>query len=72
MTNNAKQAIKALTAAQIPMAGSQNKYAAKLGISAATITNLMQGKFELISDEMWRKLADFFDCVVKFIFVIVF
>lgn len=37
---------------------SQNKAAASLeGTSAATLSTILQGKWELISDDMWRKIA---------------
>ena len=37
---------------------SQNKAAASLeGTSAATLSAILQGKWELISDDMWRKIA---------------
>lgn len=35
---------------------SQNKIAIKAGISAATINHMINGKWELIKEEMWRKV----------------
>jgi len=35
---------------------SQNKVAIKAGISAATINHMIHGKWELIKEEMWRKV----------------
>lgn len=37
---------------------SQNRAAASLkGISAATLSNILAGKYEMISDDMWRSIA---------------
>lgn len=36
---------------------SANKLAAQLGINAGTLSNVRQGKTELVSDTMWRKIA---------------
>lgn len=58
MENKAKQKIQALTAARIEVAGSQNKYAAQIDVAPATLTNLMRNNWELISEDMWQKLAD--------------
>ncbi len=41
----------------IKLKGSQNKAATALGISAATLSNILNGKTENIADEMWRVLA---------------
>jgi len=41
----------------IKLKGSQNKAATALGISAATLSNILNGKTENIADEMWRMLA---------------
>ncbi len=41
----------------IKVKGSQNKAATALGISAATLSNILNGKTENIADEMWRVLA---------------
>lgn len=35
---------------------SQNKMAAKLGISTATVSQIINGNWKLIKDEMWRKV----------------
>lgn len=38
--------------------GSQNKAAASIkGVSSATISQMINGKWELIKDEMWRNVA---------------
>lgn len=53
-----KQQIKEALDAFIKVKGSQNKAANALkGISAATVSQVMNGNWELISDEMWRSLS---------------
>lgn len=37
--------------------GSQNKAAVSLNISSATISNILNGKWETITDEMWRSVS---------------
>lgn len=37
--------------------GSQNKVATKCGVSSATISQMMNGNWELIKAEMWQKVA---------------
>lgn len=41
----------------IKVKGSQNKAATALGISAATLSNILNGKTESIAPEMWRSIA---------------
>ena len=41
----------------IGKAGSQNKAATQLRIAPATLSAIMQGKWESISDEMWARMA---------------
>jgi len=36
---------------------SQNKLAVRLGISSANVSNMINGKWDRISDEMWQKVA---------------
>lgn len=57
ITNTAKNEILRLTNQQIEIVGSQNKYARSKGISEATMSNFVQKKWSVISEEMWRKLA---------------
>lgn len=58
MEDRQKKQISAALAAYVGKYPSQNKAAASLdGTSAATISAILQGKWELISDEMWRKIA---------------
>lgn len=58
MDERQKQRISAALAAYVAKYPSQNKAAASLdGTSAATLSAMLQGKWELISDEMWKKVA---------------
>lgn len=57
ITEKTKREIQRLTLEQIRVSGSQNKYARSRKISVATMSNFISGKWETISDEMWRKLA---------------
>ena len=41
----------------IGKAGSQNKAATQLRIASATLSAIMAGKWDSISDEMWAKVA---------------
>ena len=41
----------------VTLKGSQNKAATALGISAATLSKILNGKTDDIADEMWRILA---------------
>ena len=52
-----KETIKSELNKHVAHIGSANKAAATLGISNATISNIQNGKDELISAEMWRKIA---------------
>lgn len=52
-----KQLIVETLADFVQRAGSQNKAATQLRIASATLSAIMQGKWESISDEMWAKVA---------------
>lgn len=58
ITNQAKEQIKFLTADGIRIAGGQNEYARRNGISSAHISNLMNSNWEVIAEKMWKKMAD--------------
>lgn len=53
-----KVEIKKLTEAKIQLMGSARKYAEKIGVSPATITNLMGQNWPAIGPAMWKKLAE--------------
>jgi len=58
MTLKEKQSIKALLAEYVEQKGSQNKAARSLNeVSAATISQILSGNWDLISDDMWRNVA---------------
>lgn len=58
MKKDEKQAIADLLKEYCDLKGSQNKAAASLNaVSAATISQLLNGNWELITDEMWRNIA---------------
>lgn len=58
MDERQKRQISAALSAYVKKYGSQNKAAASLdGASAATLSAIQQGKWELISDDMWRKIG---------------
>lgn len=52
-----KQEITEALKAYVAKYPSQNKAATSLNVSSATISQILNGKIELISDEMWRNLA---------------
>jgi DNA transposition AAA+ family ATPase len=52
-----KEQIKSELNKVVAYIGSANKAAATLGISNATISNIQNGKDDLISADMWRKIA---------------
>ena len=53
-----KQRIQARLAEYVEQKGSQNKAARSLNeVSAATISQILSGNWELISDDMWRNIA---------------
>lgn len=58
MTQLEKQAIRDHLYAYCELKGSQNKAAASLkGVSSAVISQVLNGQWDLISDEMWRSIA---------------
>lgn len=57
MENNEKKQIKEELRNYCARFGSQSKAANSLGVSPATITQVLKEKWELISDEMWRNIA---------------
>ena len=58
MTTNEKQSIKAKLAEFCEIKGGQNKAAGTMrGVSPATISMVLNDKWELVSDEMWRTIA---------------
>ena len=58
MTNNEKQSIAARLRAYVATKGSQNQAARTLRqVSSATISQVLNGNWDLISDEMWRTIA---------------
>ena len=57
MTTEQKQQIADQLRAYCAQKGSQNKAANSLnGVSSATISNILTGKWETITDEMWRSI----------------
>lgn len=57
ITTTEKQEIKTLLAKYINHAGSQNKAATTIGVSSATVSQIINDKWDLIADEMWRKVS---------------
>lgn len=58
MDERQKKRISAALAAYVRKYPSQNKAATSLaGTSAATVSAILQGKWELISDDMWKKIG---------------
>lgn len=59
MTNNEKQLIADKLIAYVAKYASQNKAVASMkGTSAGTVSNILNGKWENISEDMWRKVSD--------------
>lgn len=56
MEQQRKDKIKELTRQKIELAGSQNKYASNIGVSAGTISCLLNDQWDKLSEKMWRKL----------------
>lgn len=52
-----KQQTVELLAALVERLGSQNKAAKSLGVSSAIVSQMLNGKWETIADEMWRGVA---------------
>ncbi len=58
MTHNEKQAIADSLRSYVATKGSQNQAARTLRqVSGATISQVLNGNWDLISDEMWRTIA---------------
>ncbi len=58
MTQEQKQQISDQLRAYVEQKGSGNKAAASMnGVSSATISKVLAGKWETISDDMWRSIA---------------
>lgn len=58
MTTNEKRSIQEKLAAYCEQKGSQNKAARSLNeVSAATVSQILSGNWELISDDMWRNVG---------------
>ena len=59
MTNNEKQLIDDKLRAYVAKYASQNKAVASMkGTSAGTVSNILNGKWENISEDMWRKVSE--------------
>lgn len=59
MTNNEKQLIADKLRAYVAKYASQNKAVASMkGTSAGTVSNILNGKWENISEDMWRKVSE--------------
>lgn len=59
MTNNEKQLIADKLRAYVAKYASQNKAVASMkGTSVGTVSNILNGKWENISEDMWRKVSD--------------
>ena len=59
MRQNEKEAIAAKLRAYVETKESQNAAAKSLkGVSAATVSQMLNGKWELIADDMWRTVAN--------------
>lgn len=52
-----KQQIKNALVAYIDQKGSQNKASKTIGVSGATLSQIVNGNWENIADEMWRKVS---------------
>lgn len=57
MQTQHKQQIKSLLGDYISQKGSQNKAATIIGCSAATLSQVMNDNWDLINDDMWRKIG---------------
>lgn len=58
MTNEQKQQISERLRAYVEQKGSGNKAAASMtGVSSATVSKVLSGKWDTISDDMWRSIA---------------
>lgn len=58
MTTKEKDGIRSMLAEYVRRYPSQNRAAASLnGVSAPTVSAIINGKYDLISDDMWRNIA---------------
>jgi len=57
MTTQQKEQVREALSSFITGMGSQNKASNKIGVSSAMISQIMNHNWELISDDMWRKVA---------------
>lgn len=57
MTKEQKQQIVESLKAYCIQKGSQNKAAKSMGVSSATLSKIINGDWETISDDMWRSIA---------------
>jgi len=57
MTNEQKEAIRALVVENVEHLGGQRATATKAGVSAATISQVINRNWDLIADNMWRRIA---------------
>ena len=59
LTNKEKEQIASRLKTYVSKFGSQNKAVASMkGTSAGTVSNILNGKWENISEDMWRKVSD--------------
>jgi DNA transposition AAA+ family ATPase len=57
MRTEQKQSIQSLVIEHVEHLGGQRATATKAGVSTATISQIINGKWDLIADNMWRKIA---------------
>ncbi len=57
ITITEKQTITDMLGRYVKKYGSQNKASASIGVSSAIVSQMMNHKWELIADEMWRKVS---------------
>ena len=58
-TNKEKEQITGRLRMYVSKFASQNKAVASMkGTSAGTVSNILNGKWENISEDMWRKVSD--------------
>ena len=59
LTNKEKEQIAVRLKTYVAKYASQNKAVASMkGTSAGTVSNILNGKWENISEDMWRKVSD--------------
>jgi DNA transposition AAA+ family ATPase len=57
MNEQTKKAVSTLLATEVEKAGSQVKWGNRHRISGATVSNVIKGKWALIADPMWQRIA---------------